>query len=465
MVMVNVKGIGISEKDSYEFKSKDSSNSKNTSFEDVLKVKSLQNNDDTKNVNQKDTDSDNESDNDRYSNRNLSSDKTSKSDKTSTASNKHSNVSEANDADEKEIKKIVSKLNGDLEDLLKDIKDGKTDMSLIQQMLEMLIKGNGACSDDELKKAMKALGISDEVQDKLMKVMHDIKELLKNNSGKDLLKTLDSALSGTDNSSLAEKEKLIRDIIDSLKKKLNGSDALNSSSSKFDNDFEDKGTLDQAGSSVLGSNKENTKASYDSDSTNEQAKSGDSSENFLKNLISKDDNTESQFSKVTAFMNQFSSSAVEVQGDAKVMTANRVTFVEDMIKSVKFMENNNIKELTVKINPKELGEVIIKLTSEAGVMKAELTTSNKDAYNLLNSNLNEMNKNLNEQNIKIQAFSVNVYNDDTTFFSGQDKESNEKNKENQKNNSNKNIKIDTESDDAINNSSDNSSLNKLNMLA
>ncbi|NYC93914.1 hypothetical protein [Clostridium acetobutylicum] len=153
MVMVNVKGIGISEKDSYEFKSKDSSNSKNTSFEDVLKVKSLQNNDDTKNVNQKDTDSDNESDNDRYSNRNLSSDKTSKSDKTSTASNKHSNVSEANDADEKEIKKIVSKLNGDLEDLLKDIKDGKTDMSLIQQMLEMLIKGNGACSDDELKKS------------------------------------------------------------------------------------------------------------------------------------------------------------------------------------------------------------------------------------------------------------------------------------------------------------------------
>lgn len=174
--------------------------------------------------------------------------------------------------------------------------------------------------------------------------------------------------------------------------------------------------------------------------TNEQAKSGDSSENFLKNLISKDDNTESQFSKVTAFMNQFSSSAVEVQGDAKVMTANRVTFVEDMIKSVKFMENNNIKELTVKINPKELGEVIIKLTSEAGVMKAELTTSNKDAYNLLNSNLNEMNKNLNEQNIKIQAFSVNVYNDDTTFFSGQDKESNEKNKENQKNNSNKKYK-------------------------
>lgn len=107
------------------------------------------------------------------------------------------------------------------------------------------------------------------------------------------------------------------------------------------------------------------------------------------------------------------------------VTVNKETLGMDIIKNVKFMMKDAISELKVKIYPKELGEMTIKILSEEGIMKAEIKATSKETYNLLNSNLNEIKKLLENQNIKIQQVNIGLYSEDTTFFSGEDTSQNQ----------------------------------------
>lgn len=107
---------------------------------------------------------------------------------------------------------------------------------------------------------------------------------------------------------------------------------------------------------------------------------------------------------------------LSVENSAKMPVVNRQTFNEDIIKSLKYMELNDVKELTVKVVPKELGELFIKITREGEVVKAQITATNRDAYNALNSNLTDITNKLSEQNIKIHSFSVEIYNGDSSFL-------------------------------------------------
>lgn len=107
------------------------------------------------------------------------------------------------------------------------------------------------------------------------------------------------------------------------------------------------------------------------------------------------------------------------------VTVNKETLGMDIIKNVKFMMKDAISELKVKVYPKELGEITIKILSEEGIMKAEIKATSKETYNLLNSNLNEIKKLLENQNIKIQEVNIGLYSEDTTFFSGEDTNENQ----------------------------------------
>lgn len=143
---------------------------------------------------------------------------------------------------------------------------------------------------------------------------------------------------------------------------------------------------------------------------------------FLKELASLDKSeVDTKMDKVASFITGLNKTIATTNTAevAKNINVNRETFVEDVIKSIKFMDQNNIKEMTVKIVPRELGEVIIKLTLENGAMKANITANNKEAYNLLNSNLQEISSKISNTEIKIQNFSMDLYNGDTTFFSNE----------------------------------------------
>lgn len=148
-------------------------------------------------------------------------------------------------------------------------------------------------------------------------------------------------------------------------------------------------------------------------------------EKLLSGLLSQNketDKKDSLINKVTNFTAQFNSikeNTISVEEPKMVITKNNV--VQDIVKTVKFMQVNDLKELTVKIAPKELGEVIIKLTMDNGVMKANITATNKEAYNLLNNNMSDINGKLNNTEIKVQDFNLNLYNGDTTFFKDQNK--------------------------------------------
>ncbi|MCY6354005.1 flagellar hook-length control protein FliK [Clostridium sp. ZS2-4] len=174
-------------------------------------------------------------------------------------------------------------------------------------------------------------------------------------------------------------------------------------------------------------NKQQTETKVDAKSKESSSKNSNglnhsSEDKLLKELASADKkDTNSKFSKVMNFMNQFNKvdTASSVEGNVKPMVVNKNTLITDMIKSVKFMELNDMKEITVKVMPRELGEVVIKLTMENGLMKANITANNKEAYNLLNSNLQELNDKLGNGEIKIQNFTIDIYNGDTTFFSNE----------------------------------------------
>ena len=121
--------------------------------------------------------------------------------------------------------------------------------------------------------------------------------------------------------------------------------------------------------------------------------------------------------KLSAIANRVTGDFKQVSHLVKVQEApsiNRATINEDIIKSVKFMQNNSIKELTVKVNPGTLGEITIRMVAEGDTLKANIHTANKETYNLINSQ--EIKNVLNTENIKVTEVNISLYNEDTTFF-------------------------------------------------
>lgn len=154
-----------------------------------------------------------------------------------------------------------------------------------------------------------------------------------------------------------------------------------------------------------------------STNTNIKDNSGKKEDNFLDNLTT--DGKTDKNSKVIGLMNQFTlAKNQDIKGVKEPNSINKNNLVNDVIKTLKFMETNQIKNLTVKINPKELGEITVNLTMEAGVMKATITAQNKDTYNLLQGNLQDMNSKIMNSEVKISNLSLNLYNEDTTFYNG-----------------------------------------------
>ena len=192
--------------------------------------------------------------------------------------------------------------------------------------------------------------------------------------------------------------------------------------------------------------KNQNQGSSDNKKDNKSSGNSSSEDNFLNKLLSADKD-DVKISKAVNFMNQFQT--VKTSDASKVLSANLVVdknnFEADVIKSVKFMEVNNIKDLTVKMNPRELGEITIKLTMESGIMKASILAQNKETYNLLNNNVLDIQDRLKNMDIKIQSLDINVY-EDSTFFNKNSSGNNNNNNEKQDNNSKTNVDIDDDVD-------------------
>lgn len=150
-----------------------------------------------------------------------------------------------------------------------------------------------------------------------------------------------------------------------------------------------------------------------SDNSSEWSKNSFDNEEKVLNSILNAEEDNKVTTKFTLINNNISSRNIEKVDAPKVI--NRANMVEDIVKSVKYMNSNNIKELVVRINPKELGEVAIRVIQEDGIMKANLKASSKETYSILSQNLGDIKRYLGEQNIKIQQVDISLY-EDTTYF-------------------------------------------------
>lgn len=164
------------------------------------------------------------------------------------------------------------------------------------------------------------------------------------------------------------------------------------------------------------------------DNSNSKNNISNKEEKVLMKILEDDSNQ--SFSKTLNYYDKLNNtnSFVEVINEPVIINKDNINV--DFIKNIRYMVKNSVEELQVKIYPKELGEMTIKLISEEGIMRAEIKATSKETYNLLNSNLNEIKKTLENQNIRIQEVNIGIYNEDTTFFS--DKESSKEAFENQK---------------------------------
>jgi flagellar hook-length control protein FliK len=339
--------------------------------------------------------------------------------------------------DENKLKaKIISFIETTIDSLKQNTDKSTEEMAQIQQLLQFLSSMIQSVDQATATKSGE-IEINSVDLEQLMgggKLSPDTKNMLKNNLS-EIVALLEKSKGNKEMSS---------EILDLLQKLTSETKEVNGNKLIKDNLV--KNAIEQSTSTASEILPENQMQSS-SDASRDNKSSGNSSfeEKFLNNLLG-EDKDEMKISKAVNFMNQFET--VKTLETSKVQTPNLVidksSIQADVIKTIKFMEINNIKDLTVKMNPKELGEITIKITMESGIMKANISAQNKDTYNLLNQNIQDISDKLKNMDIKIQSLDINIY-EDSTFFN---KDSNERNN-NGRQNSNRGTSRGLEEEDIL----------------
>lgn len=360
--------------------------------------------------------------------------------KTNSKSDNISNVDKYKDDDSTEK---LDELKEKLED--KEKLSSKDDINeLLNSILNLLNKLgikdeslNDDVNSDVLKTLLEGMKEIKSDDNDLSALMNKLLETLKTDSTKDAL----------DNDSLSIIKNLLSNISENIKD--NNSKVGNSIKNlmtEISNIMESKqGDKVLSLEDILKNNlSQNNDGSLNSDSNENSSaekaenNNGVSKENKFLNSLLDDKDSNLNRMNLLASKNQNNIQGQIVNSNQET-AINKATFANDLIQDVKYMTTNSIKELTVKVNPGNLGEIIIKLIQEDGVMKANLKSNSKETTALLSQNLVDIKRQLNDQNIKISDINIELYQDDTTFFKqdGFERNLSQEQGRNQSNNSNR----------------------------
>ncbi|EGT3845514.1 TPA: flagellar hook-length control protein FliK [Clostridioides difficile] len=170
-------------------------------------------------------------------------------------------------------------------------------------------------------------------------------------------------------------------------------------------------------------------------------KQRDDSSDILEKLAGVNGNKSGNFSQVinkSVDMNKIKNDNVNL----KQIESN---VIDDSIKAIKHMKTNDIQELTIKLRPKELGDMNIQLLKDGESMRAVVTVFNKDVFDSINKNIADLKQHLELTNVNIKDVSVQMYSDNTntsdTFdkaFEQQNRQNNQENMSKQNTNDNRN---------------------------
>lgn len=143
-----------------------------------------------------------------------------------------------------------------------------------------------------------------------------------------------------------------------------------------------------------------------------------SKETAILNKVINGEEKESKVTRAADFMSYFENSvqkAGEISSE-KPIAITKSDLNNDVIKALSYMDKNGVKDLTVKIYPKELGEISISVSMEQGALKAMIKATSKETAEMLALGLKDINEKLNGNNIKIQSVDIGLYEEDTTYF-------------------------------------------------
>lgn len=185
---------------------------------------------------------------------------------------------------------------------------------------------------------------------------------------------------------------------------------------------------------------------------------------YLENIVSADDNSYiNSFVGINEFNTVYRNSTSN--DIPQPVTEIRQEFItEDIIKSVRYMKNSDLEELNVKLNPRNLGEISIKLSKNKEHSNLLITVDDNNILDLVNKNIEDIKKHLNDTDINIKDIVINVKSENENLFSDNlNKEFNQDRRFNQ-NNSNKNKKNNNQIIEELHNSEHNKDDDNLNIL-
>ena len=185
---------------------------------------------------------------------------------------------------------------------------------------------------------------------------------------------------------------------------------------------------------------------------------------YLENIVSADDNSYiNSFVGINEFNTVYRNSTSN--DIPQPVTEIRQEFItEDIIKSVKYMKNSDLEELNVILNPRNLGEISIKLSKNKEHSNLLITVDDNNILDLVNKNIEDIKKHLNDTDINIKDIVINVKSENENLFSDNlNKEFNQDRRFNQ-NNSNKNKKNNNQIIEELHNSEHNKDDDNLNIL-
>ncbi|HGM3507967.1 TPA: flagellar hook-length control protein FliK [Clostridioides difficile] len=162
-------------------------------------------------------------------------------------------------------------------------------------------------------------------------------------------------------------------------------------------------------------------------------KQRDDSSDILEKLAGTNGNKSGNFGQVinkSVDMNKVKSDNINLkQIESNVM--------DDSIKAIKHMKTNDIQELTIKLRPKELGDMNIQLLKDGESMRAVVTVFNKDVFDSINKNITDLKQHLELTNVNIKDVSVQMHSDNRNTSDTFDKAFEQQNRQNNQENMSK----------------------------
>lgn len=320
------------------------------------------------------------------SNQNVSSDKSEKSDNECHFENKSSHLEEENT-----YEKDYSKINEILQQLISLLKNNDKKDKDINSILNDIEKLNVS---DEFKQELKLN------KNMLNKIVNQNAELNKDNTNKsDDVQNLDIMK--------------LRELLDN---NTNGDFEVISKTTEEDTKNVDLYNFNSNRMDKLNSNKQREESS-----------------DILEKLAGANGNKSGNFSQV---INK-SMDINKTKNDNVNLKHIESNVMDDSIKAIKHMKTNDIQELTIKLRPKELGDMNIQLLKDSESMKAVVTVFNKDVFDSINKNITDLKQHLELTNVNIKDVSVQMHNDNRNTSDTFDKAFEQQNRQNNQENMNK----------------------------